>query len=166
MSFTVKDLREIRAQAAYQFELESLRLGFTVVSHLTNFRYVVRDGQTGTQHTAIVVPYSFDFYTFHLHQGKQHVDMLIVQRHNAVVPVRVLSLENVTSYAPLDVPLIERQTRKRRNHEEMCLLVSKLLLNFESAHEELARMPERTRQRYLHRAQCYLKPRIGRPWAS
>jgi hypothetical protein len=163
---TVKQRRDIRQQAAYQFELESVRLGFTVVKRLTNFRYIVQDSDTKQDYIAMVLPTSFDFYEHRLNKGQRRIDLLIVQRHNAVVPLRVLSLEQVTSYAPLAVPTIERHTRKRRNHEETMLLVSKLLLNFESAQAELAAMPARTRQRYQQRCTTYLKAKVGRPWAS
>jgi hypothetical protein len=163
---TVRDMREIRQRAAYQFELEAIRLGFTVLKRLTNYRYIVRDQDTSRELTAMVLPCSFDFYEFRLNRNKQRIDLLIVSRHNAVVPVRVVALEQVTSYAPLDTPALERPDRKRRNHEETMLLVSKLLLNFESARDELAAMPARTRQRYLERCEHYLKPRMGRPWAS
>ena len=163
---TVRHIRDQRQQAAYQFELLAIRLGFTVLARLTNYRYVVRDDSTSREYTAMVLPCSFDFYEYRLNKGARRIDLLIVQRHNAVVPVRVLSLEQVTSYAPLDTPAIERTSRKRRNHEETMLLVSKLLLNFESAHEELAAMPARTRQRYMQRCEDYLRAKIGRPWAS
>jgi hypothetical protein len=162
-SSTIKHQRQA---AAYQFELEAVRLGFSVLRPLTNFRYVVQESRTGTQYTAMVLPTSFDFYEYRLNSGKRRVDLLIVQRHNAVVPLRVLSLSQVTSYAPLDVPPIERTERQRRNHEESRLLVSKLLLNFESAWDELSRMSVRTQHRYLRLREQYLKPRIGRPWAS
>ncbi len=164
---TVSGMREIRQRAAYQFELEAIRLGFTVLEKLTNYRYVVRDQDTGREYRAMVLPCSFDFYEFRLNRNQQRIDLLIVARHNAVLPIRVVELETVTSHAPLDAPVtIDRPDRKRRNHEEMMLLVSKLLLNFESAREELARMPDRTRQRYIERCASYLKPRMGRPWAS
>ncbi|HKV57793.1 MAG TPA: hypothetical protein VJO32_05905 [Ktedonobacteraceae bacterium] len=163
---TVKHLRDAREQAAYRFELLSTRLGFTVVKKLTNYRYVVRDDSVSREYTAMVLPCSFDFYEYRLNKGVRRIELLIVQRHNAVVPLRVVSLEHVTDFAPLDAPAIERKDRKRRNHEESMLLVSKLLLNFESAHAELSAMRPRTQQWYLQRCEEYLKARIGRPWAS
>ena len=65
------------------------------------------------------------------------MDMLIVDHHNAVVPVPVCSLAQVRIYEPLEVPQIYRKDSKRRNHEESMLLLSKLILNFESANDEL-----------------------------
>src|SRR5260221_852513 len=146
---TAEQLKPQRVGIAYQFELESIRLGFTVEKPLTNYRYIVRDNKSGDQYTAMILPTTFDFYTFRLNRGQCRIDLLIVERHNAAVPIRVISLSQVTSYAPLDVPAIEREERKRRNHEESMLLVSKLLLNFESAWAELENMPPRTRQYYL-----------------
>lgn len=167
MSRTTLNLfRDAREQAAYQFELLTVRLGYAVVRTMSNYRYVVRDTQTEQEYTAMVLPCSFDFYECRLNRGKQRVNLLIVQKHNAVVPIRVVCLGDVTSYAPLDVPAIERTDRQRRNHEETMLFTSKLLLNFESAKQELQHMPVRTQQRYLQRCETYLKAKVGRPMAS
>jgi len=163
---TVSQLKPLRKATAYQFELECLRLGYTVERLLTNYRYQVRDTKTGKVYTAMVLPTSFDFYEYRLNSGKRRVDLLIVQRHNAVVPVHVASLSQVRTYDPLAVPDIEREHSKRRNHEEVQLLVSKLLLNFESGWDELSSMSERHKRRYLRLRERYLKPRVGRPWAS
>ncbi len=164
---TTRHLHDAREQAAYQFELLADRIGLAVTRKLPNYRYIVHDEQEGQDYTAIVLPASFDFYEFRLHKGQRRADLLIVQRHNAAVPLRVMCLEDVTVYAPLDLPTgIERPDRKRRNQEEVRLLVSKLLLNFESAQAELAQMRPRTRQWYEALASHYLRGRIGRPWAS
>ena len=167
---TTKQIKQQRQRAAQQFELESLRLGYVVERPLTNFRYLVREvkgkGKGGQPQIAMVLPTSFDFYVYRLNSVKRRVNVLIVQRHNAVVPVKVVSLSQVTSYEPLYVPQVEREKRQRRNHEEAMLFVSKLLLNFESAWEELQHMSDRSRQRYLRLRDEYLKPRVGRPWAS
>ena len=167
---TTKQIKQQRQQAAQQFELESLRLGYVVERSLTNFRYLVREakrkGKGGEPQIAMVLPTSFDFYEYRLNSAKRRVNVLIVQKHNAVVPLKVVSLSQVTSYDPLFVPNIEREERQRRNHEEAMLFVSKLLLNFESAWEELKDMSDRSQQRYIRLRNEYLKPRVGRPWAS
>ena len=163
---TVPPLKTRREQAAYQFEQEALRLGFTVEQTLRNYRYVVRDTRTDTQYTAMILPSSFDYYEYRLNRGKRRVSLLIVQRHNAVVPLPVVSLSQVYLFEPLEVPTLHRAESKRRNHEEAMLLLSKLIMNFESAWEELGRMSERSRQRYERLKDHYLKGRIGRPWAS
>ena len=166
MGLTAEHIKDERKRAAYQFELEALRLGFAVERNLTNYRYIVRDQVKGGTYTAMVLRSSFDFYEFRLNRGKRRVDLLIVERHNAVVPVRVVSLTDIKDYPPLDVPEITRPEAKRRSPDEVNLLLSKLIMNFESAKEELARMDLRTQQRYYKRKQEYLAARIGRPWAS
>lgn len=164
---TARLLKPEREGTAYQFEQELIRLGFTVVQALTNYRYLMRDNKTGKQYTGMVLPTSFDYYEFRLNRGKRRIDLLIVQRHNAVVPVDVLSLTEVELFEPLAVPDLTRKDSKRRSHEEANLLLSKLLLNFESAWEEVnERMSDRQRQRYERLVKEYNKGRIGRPWAS
>lgn len=161
---TARDIKLQRERIALQFEQERIRLDLSIVRPLPNFRYIVCD--QGREYTAIVLPCSFDYYEYRLNVGKQRVDMLIVARHNAVVPVTVASLEQVTLYAPLDAPELARDESKRRNGEEAKLLLSKHILNFESARAELARMTPRTKQRYDRKRETYLKKRVGRPWAS
>ena len=162
---TARDIQAARDRIALQFQHERMRLGLAVVSALPNYKYIVRDGSR--EYTAIILPTSFDFYEFRLNVGKQRVDMLIVSRHNAVVPVAVVSLADVTLYEPLASPILpERDQSKKNTQEDARLLLSKLILEFESAKEELAGMTDRSRRRYEARKREYLKKRIGRPWAS
>ncbi len=158
--------QEVRRQAAYQFELQASKLYLSVQRRLTNYRYVVKDEIKGSELTAVVLARSFDFYEYRLNRGKQRVDLVIAQWHNAVLPVRVISLDRAAEYEPGSVPNITREQAKRPNHDETMLLVSKLMLGLDSAKEELSRMHPRTRQRYIARCREYLKPRIGRPQAS
>ena len=158
--------RQIREAAAYQFELQAERLYLSVQKRLTNFRYLVKDHLKGVELVAMVLASSFDFYEYRLNRGKQRVDLLIVQRHNAVVPIRCIALDTSTEHDPGQPPAYQREHRKRPTHDEVLLMVSKLILGVESAVEELQKMEPRTRQRYLQRRNAYLKPRIGRPWAS
>jgi hypothetical protein len=163
---TAKDIQPTRAQVARRFELESMRLALAVEGIRTNHRYTLRDTRNGREYNALVLPSTFDFYEYRLNIGKQKFDMLIVEHHNAVVPVSVVSLSDITVYEPLAPPVQQRETAKRRNHDEANLLLAKLLLNFESAHAELAQMTARTRQRYEQRVATYLTAKVGRPWAS
>lgn len=158
--------RQRREQAAYQFELQASKLYLSVQKRLTNFRYTVKDELKGCELTAIVLACSFDFYEYRLNRGKQRVDLVICQRHNACLPLRVIALDTSSEYEPGSSPALKRQGAKRPNSEEVGLLVSKLVLGIEEAKEELAAMPIRTRQRYLQRASELLTPRVGRPWAS
>src|SRR3989442_1405295 len=158
--------RQKREKAAYQFELQASKLYLSVQKRLPNYRYIVKDELKGCDLTVMVLASSFDFYEYRLNRGKQRVDLIVAQKHNAVLPLRVISLDTSSEYEPGRSPAIERPGAKRPNHEEVMLLVSKLLLGIESAHEQLASMSTRSRQRYLQRCQEYLKPRVGRPWAS
>jgi hypothetical protein len=161
---SVRDIKREREQIALQFEQQRLRLDLTIVRSLSNYKYIVSD--RGKQYRALVLPCSFDYYEYRLNVGKQRVEMLIVSRHNAVVPVVVVSLEQIMLYEPLAAPDLGREQRKKNDQEDAQLLLSKYILNFESAHEELAKMTPRSRQRYRRKKERYLKKRIGRPWAS
>src|SRR5579884_271490 len=91
---TASDIRQDRERVAIQFEQQLVRLNLEIVRTLPNFKYIVRDGRQ--EYTAIVLPTSWDYYEFRLNVGKRRVDMLIVARHNAVVPVAVCALADVT----------------------------------------------------------------------
>ncbi len=159
-------VRQKREAAAYQFEIQADKLNLTIVGLMTNYRYAIKDNYLGVELTAMVLSCSFDFYEYHINQGKQRINLLIVQRHNAVVPLRVIELTTGNDYDPGATPVIKRQRVKRRNSEEVRLFVSQLLLGLEAAEKELLTMPARTRQRYIQRCHEYLRPRVGRPFAS
>jgi hypothetical protein len=161
-----KTERQKREAAAYQFELQANKLFLSVLRRFTNYRYSIQDETTQRELTAIVLVNSWDFYEYRLNRGRQRLDLLICQHHNAVVPLPVISLDTGKEYTPGAVPEIGRAGAKRRNREEVLLLVSKLLLGVEGIEQELAQLPARTRQRYIQRCKQYLAPRQGRPWAS
>lgn len=159
--------RQERQAVVYQFELQAVKLGMQIRQRLTNYRFLLHDAYREKEITGMALASSFDFYEYRLNKAAHRVDLLIVQRHNAVVSLRVVELETGCEYEPGAVPPgIERQERSKRNHEEVKLLVSKLLVGLDGAYDELADMPKRTRQRYLALRDEYLKPRVGRPWAS
>src|SRR5258706_11145824 len=158
--------RQKREEAAYQFELQADKLYLSVHQRLTNYRYVIQDETKGKELTAMVLCNSWDFYEYRLNRGKQRIDLLIVQRHNAVVPLPVLSLEASREYTPGNVPELGRANAKKPNHEETMLLASKLLLGIEGGEAELQKLSPRSQQRYKQRCRQYLRPRTGRPWAS
>lgn len=156
-----------REQAAYQFEIQAMpRFNMEVRKRLTNYRYLVHDCAVNADLKAMVVADSFSFYEYRLNKVAQRVDLVICQRHNAALPISVLELETGNLYHPAVIPPIERPQRKKRNHEEVLLFVSKLLAGIDGAYEELHAMPRRTRQRYLTLRNAYLQPKLGKPWAS
>src|SRR5947209_5264777 len=128
MKSTEKQMRE---QAAYQFELQSHKLFLHVIQRLPNFKYLLRDELKETTITAIVLAESFDYYEYRLHRGRGRVSLLIVQDHNAIVPIECLELRTGTVFEPGQSPNIERDHHKRRNKAEKKLLLSNLLLETE-----------------------------------
>lgn len=166
---TARTIKSMRDQIAYQFFQEAIRLHMVVEENLGNHRYKIYDQHAGRAYIAMVLPCSFDYYECRLNVAKKRkfqIDLLIVDRHNAVVPIPVCSLRQVRIYEPLAVPQMNRKDSKRRNHEESQLLLSKLILNFESAYDDLSKMAPRSSRRYLAMVSEYLKPKVGRPWAS
>lgn len=160
------DTHKRREQVAYEFELQSQRLQFSIVATLRNYRYKLFDERHMREVVAIVLPESFDYYRLRLNHGKHRIDMLIVERHNAMLPIRCVSMEESHEYAAHSLPRTSRPTIKRRNTEEANLFVSQLILGVKKAYAELEQMPLRTQQRYLQKRDSYLRPRVGRPWAS
>lgn len=158
--------RQKRARVAQQFAIQAGAWSLTVVKRLPNFCYVLYDESRQVQARAIILTSSWDYFEYRLYRGKKAFDLVIVQDHNAALPHPVISLETGREYLPGALPEQARPGAKRRNHEEVRLFVSRLLLGLAGANEELQQMPTRTRQRYQQRCRQYLKPRIGRPWAS
>ncbi len=158
--------RQKRQEAVYQLKLQADKLFLTIEKPLAYHRFLVEDRTRGRTCTALVLDTSWKFYEYRLSQSRLKFDLLIVQHHNAVVPVPVISLQTGKEYLPGADPEIARPHARRPNSEEVQLFVSKLLLGAKGSEEELQRMPARTRQRYIQRRDQYLKPRIGRPWAS
>lgn len=158
--------RQLREGAAYQFELQAHKLYLSVVQRLSNYRYTLKDELSGASITAMILIESFDFYEYRLNRGRGRVQLLIVQSHNAIVPVDCLELATGTMYRAGQAPAMERANIKRRTLDEKKLLLSHLIMETDHAHQALATMPARTRQRYVAWKLEYLRPRVGRPLAS
>jgi hypothetical protein len=158
--------RQKRQETAYQFTLQAGKLFFSIVKAFPNYRYIVKDESRGKELTALVLFSSWDYYEYRINRGKKRVDLLIVQHHNAVVPLPLICLESGKEYRPGVEPEATRPNAKRPNTDEVRVLVSKLILGVDGIDEQLQKMPPRTRQRYLQRCSTYKQPRIGRPWAS
>lgn len=159
--------RQQRRNVMYQFEMQLRKLtGYTIKQRFSNYRYLLFDDVQQRERRAIVLATSWQFYEYRLHRGNWFVDLLIVQRHNAVVPCSVLELATGVEHRPGSVPEIERKQRTRRNQEEVKLFLSKLLIGLEGAEKELHAMAPRTQRRYTALLHRYLAPRLGRPWVS
>jgi len=165
---TYMDVRIEREKAAYQFVIQASRLGYEVKKRLSPYKYLVQDKDDWREKmlTVIVLPTSFDFYQYRLHKSKKF-DMLVVQRHNAILPVEVVDMETSMKYAPGDsVERAMRENAKRRNDDEKALLLSQIICGAQAGSKAVEEMPDRMRQRYLKEARAYLRGRVGRPFAS
>ncbi len=158
--------KQKRLAVAYQFELQAAKLGFSVVQKRGGYRYLVQDRKTGKQVSACVLSCTFDFYEYRLSKGGRVAELLIVQEHDAIVPVSVLCLQSGRLYDPGVSAIPERPNRKRRNQTEVKLLVSGLLMGDRSALTSLQHLPLRTQQYYRARCHSYLHGRVGRPWVG
>jgi hypothetical protein len=114
---------------------------------------------------ATILVASFDFYEHRLNLVRRGIDLVICQHHNAALPVWCLELDTAHLYKPGTAPAT-RQERKRRTQDEQRILISQIILGVDTAMVELNGMPERSRRRYLSLREQYLKPKVGRPWAS
>lgn len=158
--------KQKREETAYQFDVQAHSLGLRILKKRSNFVYELHDNQLEHNLVAIALQCSFDFYEYRLNRNKQRIDLLLVQRHNAVCPVAVLELSSGTMFTAGAIPSIERINSKRRNSEEVSLFISKVILGLNGVDEELSSMKPRTRQWYLQRKDEYLRGRVGRPWSS
>lgn len=154
--------RAERAGVAYQFEEQANKLYLQIVSRLTNFRYVLKDELSGDEITAVVIARSFDYYEKKLGRSHWKANLLIVQHHNAVLPIRAICLEDSSVYEAGTAPVQQRAEAKRNNHEESILLISKLILGVDAP--ELSKLSKRSQKRYLVLRNKYLRAkRRGRP---
>ena len=158
--------RQQRAGVMRQFELQMPKYPLSIRERLTNYRYRLYDESRNVEMLATILVASFDFYEHRLNLKKHGIDLVVCQRHNAALPVWCLELDSAHLYKPGTAPDIIRENRKRRTQDEQRVLISQVILGVDSAMTELNGMPERTRRRYLSLREQYLKPKVGRPWAS
>lgn len=151
-----------------QFELQYPKYPLQILERLTNFRYRIFEQEREMEMLATVLASSFDFYEHRLNLVKHGFNMIICQKHDAVVPLFTLELDTCMLAEPGGKPTLMRpaEERTRRTQDEQRVLISQIILSTEAGREELAAMSERTRQRYLALRDEYLQPKVGRPWAS
>src|SRR5205823_3082721 len=134
-----------------------------ILERLTNYRYRMFDEARDTELRATVLVASFDYYEHRLNLAKHNFDLVVCQRHNAVLPVWCLELDSAHLYKPGTAPDVRHPAgRRRRTQDEQRVLISQIILGVDAAMSELHTMPERTRRRYLALRELYLKPKIGR----
>jgi hypothetical protein len=153
------------ATVAAQLRLQAESMDLKLVRPLAHYKYLVCDQRAGEQAgemTARCLPDTWSLYDQQLFHAAHTVDLLIVQAHNAAVPLPVLSLEDGHYYRAGTIPAMTRPSMTRRNEQEKRLLISMLALGLEAGDQALAVMSPRNRKRYKTLLQECLKPRPGR----
>ena len=154
-----------RETIATEFELQVDALHYRIKER-QGLTYKVTNLKTGKHYTALVEVESFDFFEQrHFLQNLSAplaFDLLIVARHNAYCPVRVLSLADGHEYGTLEAPPARAESKRWGEHEAKRFL-SWLLLGSKGAYDELNRMKRARRYRYLQRKESYMRRRVGRP---
>jgi hypothetical protein len=135
------------------------------VERLTNFRYRMIEEDRNQEMLATVLASSFDFYEHRLNLAKHDLSLIVCQKHNAAAPIFTLELDTGILYEP-GTPPDTRAIRKRRTADEQKVLISQIIIGAEVGMRELRAMPARSRERYLALRAEYLRPKVGRPWAS
>jgi hypothetical protein len=151
------------AEVAAQFRLQAASLDLEIIRAKSHYKYEVKDVRTGAILRARCLPTSWSLYEQHLfHAVPQQADLLIVQAHNAAVPVPVVSLDTGHYYRPATIPPAARVAARRRNTQEKHLLISLLALGLDAGGEALRAMSRRSQQRYQALLASYLRPSRGR----
>ena len=162
--------RQRRAGVMRQFELQYPKYPIQIFERLTNYRYRLYDQSREVEMLATVLVASFDYYSHRLLLTKHGFDLVICQRHNSALPVWCLELDTAHLYKPGTAPDIRppvaADQHRRRTADEQRILISQIILGVDSAMVELNTMPYRTRRRYLQLREQYLRPKLGRPFAS
>lgn len=146
-------------------------------SHFANVRDV-RPAARGLSFTAtyqgrkvagVVLVQSSDYWHYRLHLACNPIGLIVVHRHDSLVPIDVLSLEDGREYAPEDLP--QKYTslsdvRNEHSRHAAKVLTGALLCGVKEAHDILASMPESTRRKYEMKMSHYQRRQRGRPLAS
>jgi hypothetical protein len=155
---------------AAQMRLQLDGLDLELIRALPRYKYIVRDqrrdqnqaAQAGGELTIKCLPDTWALYEHRLFKAASQIDMLIVQTHDAVAPIPVLSLEDGHYYTAGAIPRIERKDLTRRNEREQKLIVSMLALGLEAGDKAVAAMSAKSQKRYKTMLNECLKPRPGR----
>jgi hypothetical protein len=151
------------AEVAAQFYLQAASLDLEILQAQAHYKYRLKDMRTGATLTARCLPSSWSLYEQHLfHTVHRQADLLIVQVHNAAVPVPVVSLDTGHYYRPATLPPATRSNALRRNSQEKHLLVSMLALGLDAGADALRAMSRRSQRRYRALLASYLRTPRGR----
>ena len=119
------------------------------------------DKQVMWPQEALVLVRSSDYWKKRVHLQKHELTMLLVWRHDSIVPLPVLSLCDGHWHAART----NTKTHAARNRYTASLLLGELLCGNQRAYDELEQLPASTRYRYLKRVHALMHRERGRPLA-
>lgn len=153
------------AEVAAQFALQAASLDLDILQAKAHYKYEVKDLRTGALLTVRCLPSSWSLYEHYLFPTVQQQAnvLLVVQVHNAAVPVPVVSLDTGHYYRPATLPPSMRSHALRRNVQEKNLLISLLALGLDAGADALRALSRRSQRRYRALLASYLRPPRGRP---
>jgi len=109
--------------------------------------------------TALILISSSDYWKQRIHLLSHDLTLLIVWKHDSIVPLPVLALDSGHWHSA------RTHTKKRtvRNRYTAWMLIGELLCGMQSAYDELNQLPYQTRHRYLKRVHTLMHRAKGRP---
>ena len=122
----------------------------------------------GKQVHGVVLVQSSDYWQYRLHLARTPIGLVVCHRHDSLLPVNVLSLEDGREYAPEDLPKkYETLDAVKTEHSRHAakVLIGALLCGVAAAHDMLLAMPESTRRKYEAKMHRYQRRMRGRPVA-
>ncbi|HVB20388.1 MAG TPA: hypothetical protein VNG51_00395 [Ktedonobacteraceae bacterium] len=151
------------------------------ISQLPHFRHIkkVELGEHGNAFSAllngkrqpvqgVVLVRSSDYWEYRLHMQRSSVGLVVCYRHDSVVPVHVLALEDGRDYECEDLPGKYASldvVRAERSRHAAKVFLGALLCGKKAAHDLLLNMDESTRRKYEARMHRYQRRQPGRPLA-
>ncbi len=163
------DRRLTRETVLHHFLLQQSHFSSVASVRFASRGFALALSYQGRQVRGVVLVKSSDYWEYRLHLAHNAIGLIVVHRHDSLVPVDVLSLEDGREYAPEDLP--QKYTslsdvRNEHSRHAAKVLTGALLCGVKEAHDILASMPESTRRKYELKMSYYQRRQRGRPLAS
>jgi hypothetical protein len=151
---------------------------WTQLSHFPHVRQIALSGHglafsallNGNTVRGVALVRSSDYWEYRLHLRRQSpIGLVVCYRHDSVVPVHVLALEDGRDYEPEDLPgkysSLDAVIAERSRYAAKVFLGA-LMCGKKAAHDQLLAMHESTRRKYEAKMHHYQRRERGRPLAS
>ena len=127
------------------------------------FRFSIEDPDKKVMwpQEGLVLVRSSDYWTRRVHLQKHNLTLLLVWKHDSIIPLPVLSLCDGHWHAART----NTKPRPIRNRYTAPLLLGELLCGNQRAYDELEHLPDPTKYRYLKRVHELMHREKGRPLA-